>query len=75
MTTKAITIDPAALRRARRAVDLTQRQAADEIGVTERTIRSWERGRHPVPADAVGALARLYQVDNLWSLFREAEEV
>lgn len=62
-------VDASALRRVRLVAGLTQGEAAYAIGVTDRTIRSWENEQHPMPADALGALGRLYRVDDLWSLF------
>lgn len=48
------------LRRARRAADLTQQQAADKLGVTKQTISDQERGVSTPPEKSLGALAELY---------------
>ena len=31
----------------RKALKLTQKQIGDEVGVTSRTVQSWELGEHP----------------------------
>ena len=42
-------ITPAALRAWRRSSHLTQQQAADLLGVHQRSIRKWERGERQIP--------------------------
>lgn len=48
------------LRRARRAADLTQQQAADSLGVTKQTISDQERGVSTPNEKNLRALAQLY---------------
>lgn len=62
-------LDHQKLRSARIDAGVTQRVAADECAVTEKTVRSWESGVHPVPSGHLATLADLYGVDDLWSLF------
>lgn len=40
---------PAALKQARAALGMTQRDLAEKMRVTSKTISSWERGEHPIP--------------------------
>jgi transcriptional regulator with XRE-family HTH domain len=49
------------LRSARMARDLSQAELAGVIGVSERSVRSWEHGSPP-PADALLALAEALRV-------------
>jgi len=42
-------IDPKVIRKARRALDLTQTDAARIIGVAKRTWQSWEAGTRNMP--------------------------
>lgn len=47
----------------RKALDLTQKQVADAIGVTSRTVQSWELGEHPPRLTLLNAwkLCQLFQ--------------
>lgn len=42
----------------RKSRGLTQRQAAELIGVTVKAVEHWEQGRRTVPQYAVNALSR-----------------
>ena len=53
---------PARLREAREAAGRTQVEAALAASATERTIRSWEKGKPPPNGDELAALAALYGV-------------
>jgi transcriptional regulator with XRE-family HTH domain len=50
--------DAERLRAARRAAHLTQRQLADQVGVTETAIANWEGGGRSPRVDRLGQLAR-----------------
>lgn len=40
---------PAALKKARAAMGLTQAQLAAKLRVTSSTVHKWEQGVHPIP--------------------------
>lgn len=67
-------IDPEGFYVARHRAGLTMQLAADELGVDERTIRNWERGRSRIPYSAFRLLRLLagYQLIgkewNDWSI-------
>lgn len=46
---------------------LTQKQAAEELGVSNKTLNSWETGRSMPKADAIKRICEVYGVsyDNL----------
>lgn len=47
---------------ARKARGISQQQVADRIGVTRRTISDYELGRRQPSLDALGEIAKCYQV-------------
>lgn len=50
---------PDELRRALDELDLTQREAAEALGVSLRTVEKWACGVHPIPGPAA-RLVRLW---------------
>ncbi len=42
----------------RESLNLTQKQVADAIGVSEQTVRNWEHGKHP-PKLSIPQMKRL----------------
>lgn len=52
------------LRRAREEAELTQDEAAQEIGTTTRSIRRFERGEYEPSMTQLAALAVLYEVSS-----------
>jgi transcriptional regulator with XRE-family HTH domain len=49
-------IDGQRLRAIRRELGWTQRELADEAGVTANTVARWERGERPIPRMLVSLL-------------------
>lgn len=60
------------LRRHRDTADMSIEVAAHIIGVSERTLRAWEKGKNAPPVDRFLALALLYKADVLELLARKA---
>lgn len=56
---------PELLRRARIRSLWTQRELADRLGVTDRTIRDWESGAARPALSRVPALERVLELDTL----------
>lgn len=50
------------LKAARVNANLTQKEAANRIGVAKDTIRNWERGKHYPPADKLEIMLNVYDV-------------
>jgi Predicted transcriptional regulators len=50
---------PAALKRLRARLGLTQAELAGQLGVRRNTVARWEMGLHPIPSMAVRLLAQL----------------
>lgn len=50
------------LRAARTHAGLSQKDAADRLGVTPKTLGNWEKGRTFPPVDKVLAICELYGV-------------
>ena len=46
-------ITPAEMRRRRRALDMTQDEFAERLGVSQATVARWERGANPIADPAV----------------------
>jgi transcriptional regulator with XRE-family HTH domain len=68
--------DAARLRRLISAAGLSQRAAARELGIDERTMRYWCAGEHSPPAMAYRALdPRVLHYENLKRLIRENRRV
>ncbi len=63
-------LDPAALRRARKATGLTLDDAGRAIGRTGAVVSRYETGDVDPPSSVIGALAGLYRVD-VGSLFTQ----
>lgn len=51
------------LKAARINANLTQKQAAEYLGVAEKSISNWENGTHNIKINALDSLCRLYKVD------------
>ena len=50
------------LKAARINANLTQREAADKIGVTAKSIENWESGKHKTTIDNIAALSEVYGI-------------
>ena len=53
----------AVLRALRRELGLTQRQAAERLGVTDKAVSKWERGLGCPDVSLLPQLSQLFQVD------------
>lgn len=55
------------LKAARINSNLPQKEAAAQLGVSNRTLGNWENGKTVVPADKIEAICNLYKMhyDNL----------
>ena len=61
------------LRKARLAKKLSQKELADELGVTTATISRYESGERKLPVEVAKRIAELLDV-NWYSLFDEEEQ-
>lgn len=71
---RTMVVAPSKLKEARESAGISQRDASAHLDVTERSLRAWEKGESRIPADHAASLARLYGVDDLWSLFTHEPE-
>lgn len=53
---------PTAFKAARVTLGLSQRQLAERLGCTERTIRKWEKGERGIPGPADTAMGLLIKM-------------
>ena len=51
------------IKEARINANLSQEEAAKALGITDRTLRSFEYNQHPVSVDDLLNMARLYKTD------------
>ena len=61
------------LRKARLAKKLSQKELADELGVTTATISRYESGERKLPVDTAKRIAEILEVD-WYTLFDEEEQ-
>lgn len=61
------------LRKARLAKKLSQKELADELGVTTATISRYESGERKLPVDTAKRIAEILEVD-WYTLFDEKEQ-
>jgi transcriptional regulator with XRE-family HTH domain len=57
------TISPRALRAARRELGLSLEKVAQQLEVSEKTVRRWERGDNPIKGYYLRPLAELLEVE------------
>ena len=50
------------IKAARVNADLSTQQAARLLGITERTLYEWERGKRAIPFDAIKTMCSAYNV-------------
>lgn len=51
------------IKEARINANLSQEEAAKALGITDRTLRSFENNQHPVSVDDLLKMAKLYKTD------------
>lgn len=56
------------LRLAREQAGLSLRDVAAEVDLSYATIHNYERGKHPMPVEALLRLAAVYDRDVMWFL-------
>lgn len=60
-------MDSISLKAARVNSDMSQKEAATKLGVSNKTLCNWEKGKTIVPADKIPAICELYKMhyDNI----------
>lgn len=56
------TVYQVSIKAARVNADLSMQQAAQLLGITERTLYEWERGKRAIPFDAIKTMCSAYNV-------------